>query len=98
VTRELIVSPEAEADIAEARDWYDERALGLGMDLVLAVRATISAIVQNPFQYQIVWKRYRRARIARFPYGLIYAVSDKDITVVSCFHDRRNPKIWKRRS
>lgn len=98
MSRKLIIEPEAEAEIGEARDWYEERAFGLGMDFVRAVDLSILSIQDNPFQYQIVWRRFRRAGIARFPYGLIYNVSEDAIVVLSCFHDRRNPKIWKNRA
>ena len=33
MTRQLIVRPEAEADIADAALWYDGRERGLGLDL-----------------------------------------------------------------
>ena len=98
MNRELIFEPEAEAEIAEAGDWYDQQNPGLGTDFVRAVDRTLAAIQQNPFQYQTVWRHFRRAGITRFPYGLTYSVSDRDITVVSCFHDRRNPKVWKKRT
>jgi plasmid stabilization system protein ParE len=98
VNRELILEPEAEAEIAEAADWYNQQKSGLGVDFVLAVATTLAAILRNPFQYQIVWKEYRRAGIARFPYGLIYRLTDRDLIVMSCFHGRRNPRVWRNRT
>ena len=98
MTRELIIRPQAEAEMAEAGDWYNRERSGLGTEFVFAVSSALTAIQQNPLQYQIVWRDFRRAGVARFPYGLIYRVSDRDITVVSCFHGRRNPSTWKKRS
>jgi plasmid stabilization system protein ParE len=98
VSRDLVIRPQAEAELAEAGDWYDRERPGLGPVFVLAVSRTLAAVQQNPLQYQIVWRQYRRARVAKFPYSLIYRVSDRDITVVSCFHGRRNPTVWQRRS
>ncbi len=97
MNRALIVEPEAEAEIAEARNWYDLRSPGLGAEFVGAVDTTLAAIRQNPFQYQPVWGHFRRAGLRRFPYGLIYIVPDRQIIVVSCFHGRRNPKVWRER-
>ncbi len=97
MTWELIVGPEAEGEIAEARDWYDERVPGLGADFVAAVRNKITAIADNPLQYQPVWKLYRRAVLHRFPYLLVYAVSDHVIRVVACVHGQRDPKDWQER-
>jgi toxin ParE1/3/4 len=93
VNRELILGPEAEAEVAEARDWYDQRRAGLGAEFVHAVDATAAAIRQNPFQYQPIWGHFRRAGLRRFPYSLIDIASDREIAVVSCFHGRRNPKV-----
>ena len=98
MNRELILAPEAEAEIAEAADWYDQQKSGLGVEFVLAVASTLAAIHENPFQYQIVWKEYRRAGIARFPYGLIYRLTDRELMVIACFHGRRNPRIWRKRT
>jgi toxin ParE1/3/4 len=98
VSRALFVRPEAEAEIAEASDWYDRASSGLGAEFIRAVDNALTAIQQNPFQYQIVWRQFRRAGMARFPYGLIYRASDRDIIVVACFHGRRNPRVWRRRT
>jgi hypothetical protein len=49
VSWELIVAPEAEAEIAEARDWYDERDSRLGAEFVAVVRSALVAIAENPF-------------------------------------------------
>jgi toxin ParE1/3/4 len=93
--RKLIIGPVAAAEIAEASDWYEQQRPGVGIEFTAAVEAKLSAIRQNPFQYQTMWGKFRRARLGRFPYSLIYAVSDQMIGVASCFHDRRDPKLWK---
>jgi hypothetical protein len=41
VNWELILGPEAEAEIAEASDWYDRRSPGLGAEFVGAVDVTL---------------------------------------------------------
>lgn len=98
MSRELVIRSEAEADIAEAADWYNRQRPGLGIDFVLAVNAALEAVQRNPLQYQIVWRQFRRAGVAPFPYGLIYRASERDIIVVACLHGRRNPYVWKKRT
>jgi plasmid stabilization system protein ParE len=97
MTFDLVVEPRAEAEISEARDWYDERNFGLGADFVLAVDAVLISIQQNPLKYQITFGRFRRAGLRRFPYGLIYTIANNEITVVACFHGRRNPNVLRER-
>jgi plasmid stabilization system protein ParE len=98
VTWELIVGPEAEAEIAAAQDWYDERIPGLGAEFIAVVKRLIAIIAENPFQYQIVWKNYRRAVLRRFPYLVIYVVSGDIIRVVACLHGQRDPEVWQERA
>jgi hypothetical protein len=98
VNWQLILAPEAEAEIANAAFWYNQQKAGLGLDFVRAVDSALLAIQRNPLQYQIIWKQYRRAGVARFPYGLLYRVMDREIVVLSCFHGRRSPRAWKART
>jgi toxin ParE1/3/4 len=99
VNWDVVVRPEAEAEIAEAGDWYEQQRPGLHDKFVSAVDAAFSALRTNPFQYQVVAERLRRAPLHGFPYGLLYFVSDQqEVTVVSCVHLRRDPKIWQERT
>jgi len=98
VAWDLIVGPEAEAEIAATQDWYDERIPGLGAEFIAALKRVIAAIAENPFQYQIVWKNYRRAVLRRFPYLVIYVVSGDTVRVVACIHGERDPKAWQERA
>jgi hypothetical protein len=61
------------------------------------VDVTLSALRQNPFQYQVLSGLLRRAKLRGFPYGLFYVVLDRQVTVVSCVHGR-DPKIWQERT
>jgi plasmid stabilization system protein ParE len=97
VSRDFIVDQEAEADIAKARDWYDEQRPGLGAEFVSAVDVALVRIQQNPLQYQVGRGRYRRAMLNRFPYTLVYSVSDEAVRVVACAHGSRHPKVWQER-
>jgi hypothetical protein len=98
VTWELIVGPEAEAEIAAAQDWYDERIPGLGAEFIAVVKRLIATIAENPFQFQIVWKNYRRAVLRRFPYLVIYVVSDHAVRVIACIHGERDAEVWQERT
>jgi ParE toxin of type II toxin-antitoxin system, parDE len=97
VSFDLTFRPEAEAEVAVAKRWYDEQRPGLGSDFVHALDVALAAITENPFQYQIVWKQYRRVSLRRFPFGLIYHASNQGIVVLACIHGRRNPKVWQDR-
>jgi hypothetical protein len=45
--RRLIIRPEAEAEMSEACDWYEERLPGLGASFLLCVDAVFQGIVRG---------------------------------------------------
>lgn len=47
MSRRLIVRPEAEAEMADAYDWYEDRVPGLGSGFLLCVDAVFSAILRS---------------------------------------------------
>lgn len=98
MTAQLIVRPEAEAELAEAFAWYEERISGLGLAFLFCVEAAIHAIQRNPRRHGIVHRSIRRALIRRFPYQVLYIVDKDRITVLAVFHAKRDPKRWTKRT
>jgi plasmid stabilization system protein ParE len=96
--RPLIVNPEAEADLAEANAWYDERSPGLGDDFLLCVEEVIERIRRTPGLYGQVFQDLRLALVRRFPYAVVDREDDDQITVVAVYHTRRDPRGWQGRA
>jgi len=96
--RKLVVRLQARSEIAEAADWYEQQSVGLGADFLRAIEVTMSSIHHNPEQYQRIRGRTRRAVLRRFPYGVVYIVSDDEVVVLGCVHGRRDPKRWQERT
>jgi hypothetical protein len=63
----FIITPEAEQDLTEGRDWDERQKDGLGVEFVLAVGAVFERLEANPRMHQIVRKDVRRAVVRRFP-------------------------------
>ncbi len=97
MTYKIIVRPEAEREIQEAFDWYENRSEGLGAEFLRAADACLSGVQRNPEVYQIVHTEIRRALLRRFPYALFYLVREDTIIVLACFHIKRSPADWQRR-
>jgi hypothetical protein len=51
VTPRLVFRPEAEAELLDARAWYEEERVGLGAIFAAAVETTITAILRNPLAF-----------------------------------------------
>ena len=59
--------PSAEADLDDAFVYYEMRRLGLGLEFLTAVEATMARIRRAPRSFPIVYKDVRRALVRRFP-------------------------------
>jgi toxin ParE1/3/4 len=94
---EIIVRKEAEEDIREAYQYYNECSEGLGSDFLLSIDAILSLIQRNPEIFQKVYKQIRRGLIERFPYGVFYLTDEDRIIVLSVTHCRCDPRIWQTR-
>jgi plasmid stabilization system protein ParE len=94
---ELIIRPEAEADIAEAFDWYETRVPGLGSEFLLVLDALFNSILRNHLIYPVTYRNVRRALTRRFPYAVFFITEDMRLVVLSVFHVKRSPRIWKGR-
>ncbi len=93
----LIIRPEAEAELAEAFDWYERRVPGLGADFLAAVDAALDAILSHPLQHPVVRGAVRRALTRRFPYQVLFVEEEDPIVVIAVFHGARDPRIWQDR-
>ncbi len=94
----LIVNPEAEEDLAQAKAWYDGQRQGLGEEFLLCVEEAFEGIRRMPTAHNKVFQELRRALIRRFPYAVFYRVDDEQITVVAVYHSRRDPRGWQSRA
>ncbi len=97
MTLPVVWLPEADADVKEARAWYDDVRPGLGEQFALAVDAAVEAVANNPRRFPVVYRNRRRAGVRRFPYGIIFELQEHRIVVIACFHGRRNPTRWQSR-
>jgi toxin ParE1/3/4 len=91
------LTPEAEADLAEAHAWYQQRRHGLGDEFLRSVDAALAAMERLPEAYPAVHRDIRRALLRRFPYALFYRLVGGEVLVIGCFHAARDPKSWRTR-
>ena len=98
MSREIILRPEAETELTEAFEWYEERVPGLGSAFLLAVDAVFRGIIRNPQQYPVIHKATRRALVRRFPYQVLFVIETSRVVVLAVFHVKRDPKRWQERS
>lgn len=88
----IIYTPEAEDDVANSYDWYENRELGLGEDFLRCVEACLFTILRHPFIFPVAVDEFRHAPIRRFPFEIFYEHFDDCIFVYSVFHCSQDPQ------
>jgi plasmid stabilization system protein ParE len=94
----LIIRPEAEADLQEAFDWYEQCVPGLGVDFLAAIDAALVSIRSNPRHHPLLHRNTRRALTRRFPYQVFFVAENDLIVVIAVSHGARDPKRWQDRT
>lgn len=88
---------EAEKELNEAIDYYNERQSGLGVDFVEEVYAAIENIISFPYAWAALSKNTRRCLVNRFPYGIIYQIKQDEILIIAVMQLNREPGYWIKR-
>lgn len=88
---------EAEAEVIDALSWYRERGLDLARGFRQSLDSCLKSIQNLPESHPVVHRDIRRALLRRFPYGLFYVKEGDLITILACFHAKRDPAVWKER-
>jgi plasmid stabilization system protein ParE len=97
VSRRLIITLDAEQDLAEAKAWYEHHA-GLGNEFLLCVEEAQDRLRSLPEAYREVAPGVRRVIVRRFPYGLYYRVDPDQIAIIALYHCKRDPGGWRERT
>jgi plasmid stabilization system protein ParE len=100
MTRRVVIEAEAEKELKEAADWYNEQKPGLGRRFARDVRALMRKAAENPSRFRLVSRLTRQARLPRWHYYAVYFTvcdSPAQIIVVAVFHAKRNPGDLRQR-
>ena len=97
MTPRLVLRPQAEAELLDARDWYEEQRPGLGEAFATEVDTMLARIVEAPLAYLRVQGETRRALLRRFPYAIYFHAMVTEIVVLAVIDSRRHPRRWRSR-
>jgi plasmid stabilization system protein ParE len=86
VKRLVLIRPEAEQDLAAARDWYDGKSPKLGDRFLDEMAAAIRTLEQDPLRPALYYRNFRRVLLQRFPYKLFYQVIEQRVIVFRVLH------------
>lgn len=66
----LFLRPEAERDLAVARDWYEEKRVGLGDEFLDEIARALRELENAPEIHRLYFRNFRRVILRRFPYKI----------------------------
>lgn len=98
VSSEIIVRREAQIEVQEAFQYYQDKSEGLGFEFMRSLDATLQSVKRNPLAYQTIYQEARRVLLRKFPYALFYIAEENQIVVIACFHQKRSEIDWLRRA
>ena len=89
MTRLLLARPEAERDLAAARDWYEQKRSGLGGVFLDEVAVAMRELERDPEHVRLYFRNFRRVLLRRFPYKVFYQVFAERIVVFRVLHAKQ---------
>lgn len=84
----------AEYELYAAVEHYNEQLEGLGIEFAAEVKKSLGLIEAHPQAWPMMSDIWRRHRVRRFPYGLVYNVDEQLITIVAVMHLAQDPTPW----
>ena len=97
MSRKLIVTKEAEADILHGYISYEEKQEGLGGRFLEEIELACRRILPNPFLYQEVEPDIRRAVTHKFPYLVFYTFDEETVQILAVIHGSQDPPYINQR-
>ena len=86
----VLIRGAAEADLAQARNWYDKQRTGLGDEFLVSIAEALTRLEHDPERYLVIYKGFRRLLVERFPYRIFYQLRGHEVIVFRVLHHARD--------
>ena len=91
----LEIRASALEDMLAAVLWYSEHAPGREETLLVEIDRALNVVLEAPGRWALFESGTRRFILRKFPYSIIYRVSDVSVTVIAFSHHKREPGYWR---
>src|SRR5262245_12696191 len=96
--KQLVVEPEAEAELYEGVDWYEEQSPGTGFTLATEAKEEARKLGGSVKGLTVpgVPSRspLRRVFLPTFPYAIVFVESDDAVNIIAFAHFKKPPNYW----
>jgi len=89
--------PAARKELLDAIEYYEQCQTGLGLEFARDVYSVIQRILHFPTAWAKLSENTRRCLTNRFPYGVIYQITNEEIFIIAIMQLNREPDYWKKR-
>jgi plasmid stabilization system protein ParE len=89
--------PKVKWDAEAAYTWYELQAQGLGDSFLTELESAYRAIAQAPLSWPGFGTDTRRFILDRFPFSIIYSMTEDGVLILSVMHQSRKPGYWQER-
>ena len=89
----LVLQSEAVIDIQEAFEWYEGQKSGLGLEFKTEIKEGFEKICNHQLYYSAINNRFRRLKINRFPYLIVYELDELSVLIVAIKHTSKKFKF-----
>ncbi len=86
----VIIRPNAEVDLQDARSWYESQRAGLGDELLVEVRHAVRLLEEQSERRPVYYNGFRRLITHRYPYKIFYRVEGDCVIVFRILHAKRD--------
>jgi len=93
----IVLTREAENDLSEIVEWYENQRSGLGFNFLAEVDAGFRLLASDPRLFPEQYKGVRRYLVRRFPYKVFYRLVEDNVVVLAVVHGGRDPAWIKKR-
>jgi len=87
----------AEDELISTIEYYEDCQTGLGLCFSEEIYATIERICEFPLAWGLIDSKTRRCLSNRFPYGVLYRITEDEIRIMAIMNLHRKPGYWKDR-
>jgi len=92
--RQLEFHPEVTNDIKGSYLWYEDKLQGLGNRFLNELEDGYTSIQNFPDTWANFQYGFKRYILNKFPFSILYKVTDEKIVVVAVMHNSRKPNYW----
>ena len=99
MTYRIRVIPEAKREIKKAKEWYENKSLGLGQTFTDEVKKAIRPLSNPQLDHKPVFTTHRRMLLPKFPYTVYYKRDEKRLLVriIAILHNKQSLDILESR-